>query len=113
MGERRCASSQEAIQFGNTMGFDLESIRSREITAAIVASADLIIVMTQGQKEAIANEFLDASGKLVLLSEICTGQFYDIPDPVVTTDEDPDLIANEICVLLKKGLPNILAQYGC
>lgn len=103
---------REAIQFGNTMGFDLESIRSREITAAIVASADLIIVMTQGQKEAIANEFLDASGKLVLLSEICTGQFYDIPDPVVTTDEDPDLIANEICVLLKKGLPNILAHMG-
>lgn len=103
---------REAIEFGDKMGFDLGSFRSREITAAIVESADLIIVMTQGQKEAIDNEFIGSSGKLALLSEICTGQYYDIPDPVVSTDEDSDLIAKEICDLLKKGLPKILTRAG-
>lgn len=103
---------REAIEFGTKMGLDLGSFRSREITSASVESADLIIVMTQGQKEAIENEFIGASGKLALLSEICAGQYYDIPDPIVSTDEDPDLIAKEICDLLKRGLPQILTRAG-
>jgi len=103
---------KEAVEFAHTRGIDIEAERSREINSQLVNSADLIIVMTNGQKEAIANEFNNSAGKIMLLSEICAGQYFDIPDPVLSPDEDPDVIASEICDLLKTGLPNILKLAG-
>ena len=101
---------REAVELAVQNGFNVESVRSREISTALVAAADLIIVMTQGQKEAIENEFLSASGKTFLLTEISTGQVYDIPDPVISPDEDPGAIAAEICELLNSGFPRILKK---
>ncbi len=48
-----------------------------------VADADLILVMTQSQKESIECDFPSARGKTSLLSEVAKGEVYDIPDPVL------------------------------
>lgn len=101
---------REAIELANQHGFNIDFMRSREINSSLVAAADLIIVMAQGQKEAIESEFPAARGKTFLLTEICVDQVYDIPDPVISTDEDPAAIANEICDLIKTGLPRILKK---
>lgn len=101
---------KEAIEFARARGFDVEPNRSREINPQLVKFADLIIVMTSGQKEAIVNEFPESAGKLTLLSEICSGQYFDIPDPVISTEEAPGEVAAEICDLVKIGLPKILAK---
>lgn len=101
---------REAVDLAEQNGFNVESVRSREINASLVAAADLIIVMAQGQKEAIENEFPSASGKTFLLTEISSGQVYDIPDPVISPDEDPGAIAAEICELLNSGFPRILKK---
>ncbi len=101
---------REAIDLAVQHGFNVESVRSREINTSLVTAADLIIVMTQGQKEAIENEFPSASGKTFLLSEIKTGEVYDIPDPVISPDEDPATIASEICDLINTGFPIILKK---
>jgi len=103
---------REAIDFAQARGFDIQSETSREINTRLVNEADLIIVMTSGQKEAIANEFANSAGKLALLSEIASGQTFDIPDPVTSPEEDTNLVANEICGLLKDGAPAILARVG-
>ncbi len=101
---------REAVDLAVQNGFNVESVRSREINTPLVTAADLIIVMTQGQKEAIENEFPSASGKTFLLTDICAGQVYDIPDPVISPDEDPGAIAAEICDLLTSGFPRILKK---
>jgi protein-tyrosine phosphatase len=103
---------REAIDFAQTRGFDISLETSREINAQLVDEADLILVMTSGQKEAIANEFTNSAGKLALLSEITSGQTFDIPDPVTSPEEDTNLVADEICGLLKTGAPGILARVG-
>ncbi len=101
---------REAVDLAAQHGFNVESVRSREINNNLVTAADLIIVMTQGQKEAIENEFPSACGKTYMLTEISTGQVYDIPDPVISQDEDPSTIASEICDLIKTGFPRILER---
>lgn len=103
---------REAINFAQTNGFDIRSETSREINTKLVDEADLIIVMTSGQKEAIANEFTSSAGKLALLSEITSGQTFDIPDPVTSPEEDTNVVAAEICSLLKTGAASILSWVG-
>lgn len=103
---------REAIEFAQAHGFDLLPETSREINALLVNEADLIIAMTSGQLEAISNEFPGSGGKLALLSEITSGQTFDIPDPVTSPEEDTDLVAGEICGLIMSGAPRILARFG-
>lgn len=103
---------RDAIEFAQSHGLDIGSVTSREIDQKLVDEADLIIVMTSGQEEAIANEFSNSTGKLVLLSDISCGQFFDVPDPVTLPEEEKNQVAKEICDLLNNGLPNILARVG-
>lgn len=102
------APIKEALQWAANKHINIESVRSREITTALVNEADLIIVMADGQREAIILEFPQAKKKIVLLSEITVGQTYDIPDPVTAGDEDPQQIAEEIYSLVDAGFSRIL-----
>ena len=97
-----------AVHFGKTRTLDLENIRARGINHQILSAADLIIVMAQGQKEAISVEFPEAAQRVFLLSEVCTGEVYDIPDPMWSVDDTPEVVGTEICSLLDVGLDNIL-----
>lgn len=99
---------REAIQFGRTRQLDLEPHRSRETTRQIITVADLIVVMSDGQKESISLEFPEAADRIFLLSDICTGEIYDIPDPILTTDDTPEVVGTEICSLLDTGFEKIL-----
>ena len=108
----RAQPLREAVDFARSRGFNITSETSREINENLVNTADLIIVMTSGQKEAIENEFNQTVGKITLLSDICVGQVFDIPDPVSSPEEDANIIASEICDLLRAGLPRILTRVG-
>ena len=79
----------EAVRFAKTKGLDIDNVRSREVTSTSIEEADLIIVMSEGQKEGLSTEFPKAKKKIFMLSEICEGQTYDIPDPVERKDEIP------------------------
>jgi protein-tyrosine phosphatase len=94
----------EAVRFAKGKGLNIDNIRSREVTKTILEEANLIIVMSEGQREALSFEFQQVRKQIFLLSEICEGQTYDIPDPVEKTDESFDEIALEICSLLDRGL---------
>lgn len=101
---------REALTCATQLGLNLESTRSREINQQLVDEADLVIAMTRGQVEAITCDFPGSVGKTVLLSEVCKGNLFDIPDPVLSTDEDPGEIAREIYNLLVSGFPRILER---
>ncbi len=70
-----------AIAAARRLGLNIADHRSRSIDATLVGTADLIIVMEQGQAEAIRSEFPDSAAKLHLISEVATGLRFDIPDP--------------------------------
>lgn len=101
---------KETTHFASSQHLDIGSVRSREINRDMVMVADLIIVMTEGQREAIECDFPVSVGKTIQLSEVCVGQSYDIPDPVTSVDEDPQEIGKEICTLISTGFYNILKK---
>ncbi len=97
----------EAISSARKMGLNIARHASRAITALLMKDADLVVVMEQGQKEALCSEFPAQAHKVHLLSEATTGMSYDIPDPIVSpTDVD---VPAEIADLLHKGFDRICA----
>lgn len=68
-------------------GIDLSEHRSREVTAEMIAAADLTLTMEAGQAEALRAEFPEAADKVHLLSEL-GGKQWDLVDPVGGTKED-------------------------
>ncbi|MFO7583899.1 MAG: hypothetical protein R6W69_04140 [Anaerolineales bacterium] len=82
--------------------------RSRALKPEMLQSADLILVMERGQKEALSLEFPAAGGRIFLLSEMSARLPYDIPDPALG-GENPKRLVAEIITLVENGLPRIMA----
>jgi protein-tyrosine-phosphatase len=100
----------QAIIFAKSRGLEIETIISREINRELLVAATLVIVMTESQREALDIEFPEVKTRVFLLSEICTGQLYDIPDPVDKVNETSMEIGNEICALVSSGFERICSQ---
>jgi protein-tyrosine-phosphatase len=63
------------------MGLNIENHRSKLINRDLLMEACLVIVMEQGQKEALEVEYPQVRGKVRLLSRLAGEPAYDIPDP--------------------------------
>ncbi len=100
-------AAAEAIYQASRMGLDLTAHISQTITAQLMRAANLIIVMEQGQKEALRAEFPASAGKVFLLSEAATGSVYDVRDPsgMVINEDVPE----EINGLVHEGFERICA----
>lgn len=98
---------EDALRFCKKKGISIEGVHSREVSQALMLSADLIIVMTEGHKEALDLEFPQFKAKIHLLSELCDDRRYDIPDLGENADETADELGAEICTLLDKGIEKI------
>lgn len=96
----------DAIRNAEMLGLDIQAHRSRAISADLLKEIDLILVMEEGQKEALQNEFPHIKDHILLLSEISSGLSYNIPDPV--TDKDVGDVPKEICDLIQNGLSVIM-----
>ena len=83
-------------------GLDLESHRSRLVTALLLESADLVLTMTQNHREALCVEFPQFNHKIHLLSDLIH-QTFDIDDPVGGDEEDYRLCADEMGLIIEKG----------
>lgn len=90
-------------------GIVLEGHRSREVDAPMLADADLVLVMTQGHREAIATEFPEARDKTHLMSWLA-GATYDIADPIGGSEDDYRVTAAELERLIDKGWPLIVGS---
>jgi len=73
----------EAAQSAAQKGLNLSTHRSKNITSDLIHQADLILVMENGQKEALEIEFPDCRKKIYLLSQATVGIPFDIPDPMI------------------------------
>lgn len=86
---------------------DLSTHRTRLISRSLLRSADLVLVMEAGQKEAIRSEFPELSKRVKLLYEM-VGQVRDVNDPIGGTALDFEDTAKEIDDVLSRGLVKIL-----
>lgn len=95
----------DAISSARQIGLNIEDHRSLSITANLIQSADLILVMEQGHKEALQIEFPQSRERIFLLSDAARGLVYDIPDPV--KNPAAGNVAGEIKSLIQDGFEKI------
>ena len=100
-------ATSDAQIIAERLGLSLSKHRSREVSEFILKDADLVLVMENGHKEGILQEFPFASDRVFLLSEVIKGLAFNIPDPYVT-GESPYRIGNELIALIKEGFEKIL-----
>jgi protein-tyrosine-phosphatase len=98
-------AAETAIANARRLGLDLGGHRSRVITAQLAEDADLIVVMEQGQQEALRHEFPRSAHKLQLLSQLATGGRYDIPDPAASSEATG--VEVEIQELVRKSFDHV------
>jgi protein-tyrosine phosphatase len=89
-------------------GIDISSHRSHRLTPKDIEDADLVVVMTQGQKEVLSLEFPEERNKIYLLSELA-GENYDIEDPYGTESlELYQQCADQIEELLREACERLI-----
>lgn len=67
-----------AVQLMTEQGVDIAAHRAQQISPAMVAQADLILVMDLEQKRHVETQYMGARGKVFRLGETAK---EDIPDP--------------------------------
>jgi protein-tyrosine phosphatase len=99
----------ETIDDARQFGLDIQTHRSKQITAEMLSRQDLILVMETGHKEALLIEFPNQSKKIYLLSEVVDGLTYDIPDPFSSEGKHDREIARELHQVITRGYKKIFA----
>lgn len=61
---------------------DYSGHRPRMISGGIIKNTDLVLTMTESQKEEIRYKFPEYRDKVLLLSEFAVGSIEDVEDPI-------------------------------
>lgn len=77
-------SPDEAIAAAREHGYDLRAHRSRPISNAVLAAADMVFVMEPGQRESVVGLMGVARSRVMLLGDLDPGPFTTrvIVDPI-------------------------------
>lgn len=97
-----------AYQAGVELGLDLSAHRSTPIEDVLLSDFCPIVVMEQGQREALSLTMPNIAARVHLLSELATGQTYDIIDPVGGSPADYLNTANELDRLIGMAMPRLV-----
>jgi protein-tyrosine-phosphatase len=89
--------------------FDLNlgAHKAIRIVGSLLEWYDLILVMENSHQESLRVEFPKMKDKVFLLTKVCTGIEYDVPDPGVVKGDTFLDIANELSGLIDKGFQDI------
>ena len=75
-------ATPEAVEAMREIGVDLSKHRSRALTRAMVAGAEIVLAMTEGHRKEIARRFPEAEKKTFLVHGFGLGEAGDVADPV-------------------------------
>ncbi len=98
-----------AVDMARRWGLDLSQHRSRMVSWGLLRRFDLVLVMEQGQKEALQVEFPQIAERVALLSEMC-GPPFDIRDPIGRSRRTLEDAYTLIDDLLTRGLDAIIRR---
>lgn len=105
------SASRYAEQVMADRGIDISTHVARDITADLVADADLILVMTDAHREAILAEFPNAQPKTYLISQMID-KHYDIADPYGSSRSHYAYCAEDLDSIIGAGFDRIIALAG-
>ncbi|MCE8052161.1 low molecular weight phosphotyrosine protein phosphatase [Halomonas daqingensis] len=72
----------EALHLAEADGIDVREHRARQLDDQQLAEADLVLVMSEGQRREVTERWPQAMGKVMRLGHwLAQGQGLDIPDP--------------------------------
>ena len=87
-------------------GIDISDHRSRRVSEGLLSKYDLVLVMQNGQKEALLSEFPQWKEHIYLISEVVDRRTYDVPDALGSERETAEVVA-ELHSLIQRGLDSI------
>ena len=109
------SDGQPATEFSRQVaaerGLDLSAHRSKSVDAERLRSADLVLVMEPGHRQALQDEFHQLAGRVHLLSEVAD-ESGPVEDPVGTTIENYRETADRLTDLLTRGFSRIRTLAG-
>ena len=91
------AADIRAQDIATAQGLDLSKHRATQLSADIVFSSDLILVMSSEQKKQVENLFAGSCGRVHRLGH---WGCYDIHDPW----KRPDVVYEQVLVLIEQGV---------
>lgn len=108
-GEDGHPAAVAGVRVMKTYGIDISTHRSRIVTEDIISTAQLVLTMEKGHKEALRAEFPQYFDKILLLTEII-GLEYDIPDPFGMGRQYFEETASELEAIINEGMDEILRR---
>lgn len=100
-----------ALQIAKNHGLDLSAHRTQEVTQSILETADLVLVMEEGQKEALQFEFTRQRRKIYHITQFAPEESGDIPDPAKEGFEHAEQDAACLFHVLDIAFPHILRYF--
>lgn len=97
-------------QVATQIGLSIDTHIANLVNAEMLQRVDLVLVMEEGQKEALCSEFPESQERILLLTELVTNQGYNIVDPDGESHEFSLALAEEICRLVEDGFFRIVTQ---
>lgn len=97
----------DAVLAAAELGLDISGHRSSPISAELVETNTLIIVMHENHKEALSVEYPEYMDKILLLTEAIGVAADSIPDPFVTGESALE-VARELIRLIQSGWRQIV-----
>lgn len=101
------ASEKAQMVLKEHWGLDLSAYRSQGVSRELLRQFDLILVMENGQKEALRGEFPEFANRIYLVNEM-VGLKEEVRDPYGGTIADYYDTALELDRILTKGLERIV-----
>lgn len=72
----------QALRLAEADGLDVDAHEARQLNADLLAQADLVLVMSDGQRQALTKRWPEARGKTLLMGKwLESSKPTDIPDP--------------------------------
>lgn len=107
----RRGAATTSVQLMAERGIDISNHWAREVTAELLADADLILCMEAGHAEALRVEFPEARERIHVLSEMA-GSNHNVEDPYGGPYQGYVKMVDELSELIDAGLPRIIGLAG-
>ena len=98
------------IAAARKIGVSLDGHEAKLVTAELIPTQDLILVMETEHKETLQNQFSVFSKHIFLLSEVVQNKTENIVDPVLNKDESYIESATRINALVTNGFYRICGK---
>lgn len=108
-------ATPHAVAATREFGAEIGAHRARRLTREMVAAADLVLTMTRGQRQAVADLVPSAADRVLTLKEFAFGeakQWGDVADPFGRPLEEYRRLAADLRAAVEAALDRLTGEDG-